>query len=262
MDLESFHVFFIVGAVVTVGWWLWTCLAPTSPLIRSRDWRFVLLASLVINVAILLVVLTTWASFDVVDDPWYILGYASLGLVWVYATVPWLGTFADIRLRQDVRGHNNLAAAVVIAALTIGTTLAYSGGNIGDGPGWYVVAFCALLSTAAVFAVTFAVAILTDGEERITIDHDLGAAIRLGGAAIATGLIAGRAVAGDWESVGATVVDFLRFGWPVVVVGVAAVMIERVTPPAYLANTLLRSGLVAVLMIGGAAVYVGTLGPW
>jgi hypothetical protein len=262
VDLEFFHIFFIGGAVVTLLWWLWTCFAPTSPLVPSTGWRLVLSGSVVVNVVILLVVLTTWASFDVVDDPYYILGYASLGFLWVYATVPWLGTFADIRVKQDVRGHNNFAAAVVIAALTIGTTLAYSGGNIGNGPGWYVVAFCALLSTAAVFAVTFAVAVLTDGEERITIDHDLGAAIRLGGAAIATGLVAGRAVAGDWVSVGATVVDFVVVGWPIIVIGVAAGVIERAMPPAEIANTIVRSVAVAGVTIGVAAVYVGSVGPW
>ncbi len=262
MDLEYFHVFFIIGAAVTLIWWLWVCWSPTQQLVPTGAWRAVLTATLPVNGAILLFVLTRWASFDVVGDPYYILGYGSLGLLWVYATAPWLGTFADIRLKQDVRGHNNVAAATLIAALTIGTTLAYSGGNIGNGPGWYVVAFCALLSTAAVFAVAFVVAVMTDAEERITIDHDLGGAIRLGAAIIGSGLIAGRAVAGDWVSVAATMADFAAAAWPIAVIAAVAVLVERVMPPSYLAGTMLRSLLVAALMIGGAWIYVGSLGPW
>jgi hypothetical protein len=262
MDLEFFHVFFMVGAAITAIWWLWVCLSKTQPLIPTGTWRAILLGSVVVNLAILFYVLTTWASWDVRGDPYYLIGYASLGFLWVYGTVPWLGTFADIRIRQDVRGHNNVAAATLIAAFTIGTTLAYSGGNIGDGPGWYVVAFCAVLSTATVYGVAFIVAMMTDAEEHITIDHDLGAAIRLGGAIVATGLIAGRAVAGNWYSVGGTLVDFAVTAWPILIIAVAAVVIEKVMPPNYLANTFLRSIAVAVFMIGGAGVYVWTLGVW
>ncbi len=262
METDVFHILFIVGAVAILGWWLWICLAPTQPLVPTATWRAILVLSVVVNAAILLTVLTRWASFDVIFSPYYVASYAGLGLLWVYGTVPWLGTFADIRLKQDVRGHNNVAAATLIAALTVGTTLAYSGANIGDGPGWYVVVFSALLSTSAVFAVAFVVAVLTDAEERITIDHDLGGAIRLGGAIVAAGLIAGRAAAGTWVSVGATVADFVAIGWPIALLAAAAVAIERVTPPAYLANTLLRSALIAAAMIAGAWVYVGSLGPW
>ena len=262
MDLEFFHVFFIGGAIVTIIWWLVVCWRPGNELIRARDWRLLLTAALLISIAIMFYVLTTWASFDVVRDPYYIAGYGALGILWVFGTVSWLGAFTDIRLRQDVRAHNNFAAATLIACLTTATTLAYSGGNIGNGPGWYVVVFSALLSTAAVYSVGFAVAIMTESEERITIDHDLGAAIRLGGAIIATGLVAGRAAAGDWVSVGATVADFIRYGWPVVLIGMVAVTVERIMPPPYLSAGIGRSLAIFGVQIGAAAIYVGNLGLW
>ncbi len=262
MDLEFFHVFFIVGAVVTIIWWLVVCFRPGQELIRARGWRLLLFAALLLSIAILLYVLTHWASFDVVSDPYYILGYGALGILWVFGTVSWLGAFTDIRLRQDVRAHNNFAAATLIACLTTATTLAYSGGNIGNGPGWYVVVFCALLSTAAVYSVGFAVATMTESEERITIDHDLGAAIRLGGATIATGLVAGRAVAGDWLSVGSTIADFIRYGWPVVLIAMVAVIVERIMPPPYLSPGILRSLAIFAVYVGAATIYVGNLGPW
>lgn len=262
MEDDFFYLAFIVGGVGTLIWWLTVCFAPTQRLVPSAAWRLILFASVGVNGAILLTVLTTWASFDVVTDPFYITAYLMLGMLWVYATVPWLGSFADIRIKQDVRGHNNVAAATLIAAFTIGTTMAYSGANVGDGPGWYVVVFCSILSTAATFGVAFSVATLTDTEERITIDHDLGAAIRLGGAIIAAGLIAGRSAAGDWVSVGGTIVDFAVGAWPILAIAAIAVVIERIMPPNYLANRLPHSILIALAMVGGAWVYVGTLGPW
>lgn len=262
MDLEFFHVFFMVGAIATAIWWLVVCLQPGSELTRASDWRILLLSTLFVSVAIIVYVLLHWASFDVVDDFYYLAGYTALGILWAFGTVSWLGAFTDIRLRQDVRAHNNFAAATLIACLAIATTLAYAGGNIGDGPGWYVVVFCAVLSTAAVYSVGFAVATMTDGEERITIDHDLGAAIRIGGAIVATGLVAGRAVAGDWFSVGDTIADFIRFGWPVVLIGMVAVAVERIMPPAYLSAGILRSLAIFGVYVGAATIYVGNLGPW
>ena len=96
MDLEFFHVFFMVGAAITAIWWLWVCLSKTQPLISTGTWRAILLGSVVVNLAILFYVLTTWASWDVRGDPYYLIGYASLGFLWVYGTVPWLGTFVMV----------------------------------------------------------------------------------------------------------------------------------------------------------------------
>ena len=46
----------------------------------------------------------------------------------------------------------NAAAAMATAGATIGVTLSYAGGNIGDGPGWWVVVFSAAIATAGLFA--------------------------------------------------------------------------------------------------------------
>jgi uncharacterized membrane protein YjfL (UPF0719 family) len=207
-------------------------------------------------------VLRQWASFDVVDAPYYIIGYMALGLVWITIAAVLLARFTDIRLQQDVRERNNSAAAVALAGMLLGTAIAYAGGNIGDGPGWYVVIFSALLSTLTVYIAVCVIALFSDGEERITIDHDVGAAIRLGAVAVGVGIIAGRAAAGDWVSVPATVRDFVAVAWPVVLFVGAAIVHERMTPPVYAGGGILRSGIFAVLFIGVASAYVSSYGSW
>ncbi len=262
MEDEPYFFFFMGGAVFVGYWWLAKAWMPSNGVLRIYGWRWVLTASLLASAVVLYAVLSTWASWDVVTSSFYIYGYLGMGIIWVFLSVKFLGIFIDIRLQEDVREHNNLAAAVLVSALALGTTLAFAGANIGNGPGWWVVVFCAALSTMLVYGLAWSVALFTDAEERITVDHDMATAIRLGAALIGAGLIAGRAVAGDWVSAGATVGDWVAVGWPVVTIAVAAVLIERVTPPWYLTNTVPQSILMAIAYIGFSALYVTSLGPW
>ena len=174
-----------IAAVVVLAWWLFRSLAPTHHFLGQWRWRSALLSALGLSLAAIYFVLTTWASFDVVDSTFYVVGYLSLGLIWISISSRVLSSFADIRLQQDVRDRNNLAAAVAIGGLQVGSAVAYAGGNIGDGPGFHVVVFSALLSTLTVYGAAWVIALVSDGEERISVDHDLGAAIRLAGVAIA-----------------------------------------------------------------------------
>jgi uncharacterized membrane protein YjfL (UPF0719 family) len=183
-------------------------------------------------------------------------------VVWISLSAKILHGFADIRFRQDVRDRNNFAAAIAIGGLLLGSAIAYAGGNIGDGPGWYVVIFSALLSTLTVYAAVCVIALTSDGEERITIDHDVGAAMRLGAVAVGVGIIAGRAAAGDWVSVPATVRDFVTVAWPALPFVAAAIVHERMTPPAYATDGVLRSAIFAVFFIGTASAYVTAYGSW
>jgi hypothetical protein len=86
-----------------------------------------------------------------------------------------LARVRDIRFRQDVRDRNNFAAAIAIGGLLLGSAIAYAGGNIGDGPGFHVVVFSALLSTATVYSSVWVLALVSDAEERVSVDHDVGA---------------------------------------------------------------------------------------
>jgi uncharacterized membrane protein YjfL (UPF0719 family) len=251
-----------IAAVVVLAWSLFGSLAPTHHFVGQWRWRSALLGALGLSLAAIYCVLTTWASFDVVDSTFYVLGYLSLGVIWISVSSRVLSSFADIRLQQDVRDRNNLAAAVAIGGLQLGSAVAYAGGNIGDGPGFQVVIFSALLSTLTVYGSAWVMALVSDGEERISIDHDLGAAIRLAGVAIATGIVAGRGAAGDWVSAEATLVDFVVVTWPVVLIVMAGVIMERRSPPSYASINLLESSLFAAVALAVAGAYVYSLGAW
>jgi len=262
MDDRPFFVVFDAAGLVALGWWLYSLLAPTHHFVQHWRWRVTLLGSLALSIAAILFVLKTWASFDVVDDPFYVIGYLSLGVVWISVSAKVLNGVADIRFQQDVRDRNNLAAAVTIGGLLLGSALAYAGGNIGDGPGFHVVVFTALLSTATVYGSAWVLALVSDGEERISVDHDLGAAVRFAALAIGAGIVAGRAAAGNWVSTEATLRDFAAVAWPVGVLVMASVIMERRAPPAYAERSLAGSVLFGATLIAAAAGYVDSLGPW
>jgi hypothetical protein len=63
-------------------------------------------------------------------------------------------------------------------------------------------------------------------------DRDFASGLRLGGFLLATGLVFGRALAGDWHSGEATVHDFIRDGWPAAVIWFLALVIERISRPS------------------------------
>jgi hypothetical protein len=55
--------------------------------------------------------------------------------------------------------------------------------------------------------------------------------LRVGLFLVAEGFILGRAVAGNWTTATATAVDFVRDGWPAVVLCAGAVFVERMLRP-------------------------------
>jgi hypothetical protein len=180
--------------------------------------------------AVLWYVLRTMSSFDVQEDPRYLAMYLALGAAWTGLSVrliPWFGLDA----RRDVAERRNDAAAVAIGGAVLGCALCFAGGNIGDGPGWWVVMLAALMASAGLFAIWGVVEQLGKVSEVVTIERDLAAGIRLAGVLIAAGLLLGRAVAGDWVSLDATIRDFVVTAWPVLPLAVMAVLVERLARP-------------------------------
>lgn len=258
---EIFGLAFAAALFATV-FWLWKIFAPVHHRFFTWRWRIVLIGALVSCLSLMHWVLTSWASFDVVADPYYVWGYMALGLAWISVGVKVIGYFSDIRVQLDIRERNNYAAALTLSGVLLGMTCAFLGANIGDGPGVHVVLFCALLSTACVIGVAFLYASFTEGDDRITIDHDLGAAVRMGAAFIATGLVAGRAVAGDWVSVEATLSDFISIAWILLPLSGAFIFIERNSAPQFVTGFLVRNIIIAAVYLSIGIAYVWKLGPW
>lgn len=248
-----------------VFWSLWLFQIFRVPARFSRfHERSLLLAVPLVCAAVLFWVLLRYAASDVRDAPVYLFLYMALGAAWLGVGTKILPLFG-LSARDDVIERGNQAAAFAISGALLGITLCFAGGNIGDGPGWWVVVFCALLSTGALFLLWTFLDRATHLHDAVTIDRDPAAGLRLAGFFVGAGLILGRSVAGDWESAPGTLVDFLITAWPVLVLWVAALGVERHFRPSPEAPAppLVSAGLVpALLYAGGGAAAVVLMGPW
>ena len=207
--MSADEVIVTIGSAV-VGPLMWTIwLVQMSRLrvaSRRRSGAGILALALAASAAAIFYVLTTAASFDVVDSPQYQFMYAVLGLAWLWIAsiaFPFLG----VSPRDDAVERRNLAAACRRCGALPGVTFCYAGGNIGDGPGWWVVVFSAALATGTLFAAWPALAGMTRVADAVTIDRDPAAGLRLGAFLAACGLVLGRGVAGDWFSAAETIAD-------------------------------------------------------
>ena len=212
--------------------------------------------------ALLWVVLRNASSFDVRDDPRYLTFYLLLGAAWVGLWIRWVG-LTGVSTRDDVVERANGSAAIAVAGAMLAITLCYAGGNIGSGPGWWVVVFSAALATVTLFAVWMLLELATGVSDVVTVDRDPSAGLRLAAFLVACGLILGRAVAGDWESADATIRDFGNAAWPVILLTITAAVIERAARPTAASPRpaiVVYGAVPALLYVGGAAYQVMRLG--
>jgi len=172
---------------------------------------------------IITVTLTSLASFDV-EGGW-VLFYILIGLAWLYFGLLLMFAFFDLSWLDDALHRNNPAAVIVVLCGGLGIILTYAGSNIGDGPGWWCVFFTGGLGLLAWVILGILANCITDIFRRISVGRDISCAVRTGGYLIASGLILGRACAGDWTSFGKTVVEF-GDGWPALILTAAFIGIE------------------------------------
>jgi hypothetical protein len=218
-------------ALGPVAWalWFWR-LSGLDATRRRRPALRALGVTLAACTAVLLLVLRLLAAHDVRDSLRYTALYLLLGLAWVRGferCLPWFG----LSTRDDVVERGNAAALPAVAGFLGALTLAYAGGNIGDGPGWWVVVACSVLATLGVLLAWLLLESASRVSEHVTVERDLSAGFRLGGFLLACGAVAGRAVAGDWISAEATVSDFVHGAWPLAVLVAVAALVERAARP-------------------------------
>lgn len=173
----------------------------------------------------LFVLLRTGASFDVRNAPVYLVFYLVFGAAWL---IPGRGLFGlfGVSWQYDALDRRNPAAAWVVAGGLAGLTACYAGANLGDGPGWWCVAFAGGLASAAWFLAWAVVQAAADVAEAVTVERDTAAGIRLGAFLVAAGLLCGRGAAGDWTSPGQTVAEF-ESAWPLLPLTLCAAWMER-----------------------------------
>jgi uncharacterized membrane protein YjfL (UPF0719 family) len=184
-----------------------------------------------LSAAVVLFVLCRWSSHDVRSDPVYIFFYFVMWFGWtgiLLKMLPYLG----LNARDDLLERQNSAAGLAVGGALLGSTLAFSGGNIGDGPGWWVVVFSAGLANGALLLLWAVGNLFTHVDEGLTVERDVAAGWRTFGYFTGGGLILGRAVAGNWQSGMETIGDFVVRGWPVVVIWGATVAMDLVLKPS------------------------------
>ncbi len=234
MNIESMSgdevMVFIVSIVAAASaWYRWYCATLVRTLgVRSAS-RSIFGVGPVVCMVLLYVILRLWAADDVRNSGTYMMFYMVAGAAWVGLIAP-LGCFLGISPRDDAVERQNLAAALATAGALAGITFCFAGGNVGNGPGWWVVVFSAGLATVGFFGLWALVEGLTGISELVTVERAGGAGLRLGGFLAGTGMILGRAVAGDWVSAEATIRDFAAVAWLALPLAGAAIIIERFWP--------------------------------
>ena len=254
----------IASAIFAAFMWVRWYVVPArlERLGAPRSGRAALGAAPALCALVLLVVLRTLASHDVRDDIRYIGMYLAVGAAWVAMSTVLL-PLVGLSVRDDVLERGNAAAAYAIAGALLAVTLAFAGGNIGDGPGWWVVVFSAGLATATLYVLWLALEQFGEVSEQVTIERDHASGVRLAGFLVACGLVVGRAAAGNWVSAGATIADFFRVAIAAVGLLAIAIVIElRARPSAARpVPSPARWGLVpAGLYVALAGAYVARLG--
>jgi uncharacterized membrane protein YjfL (UPF0719 family) len=242
-------------------WWYWE-LASGPKLRQERAAGRALGLVPLVALAVLYVILRRWASFDVRDSAEYLFQYMVLGAAWLGVALRFLPRLG-ISTRDDVAERGNPAAAVALAGAILGLMLCYAGGNVGDGPGWWVVVFSSGLATAAFFLAWAVLESASHASDAVTIDRDVAAGIRHAAFCVAQGAILARGVAGDWKSAGATLGDLALRGWPALVVLGLTIQLERALRPtgAEPRRSPFVCGVVpGTVLVAGALAWVSWLG--
>ena len=259
MSGDEVFVFAASALLAVVMWGAWY-IGPRRirRLGRPAAGRSLLDLAPLVSLGVLLVVLKTVSAHDVRDDLRYLLLYFFLGAMWVSVAVRCL-PLVGLSARDDVGERGNGSAARAISGAILALTLCYAGGNIGNGPGWWVVVFSAGLATVALLLSWLVLEAVARIADVVTIDRDEAAGLRLGGWLIACGLIAGVAAAGDWESAEDTVRTFVRVAWPLLPFVAVAALLEwqwRPTPEHPAPSVTAYGAIPALLYIGAAALHV------
>lgn len=227
MSPDEVFIFVLTAAVSLAGWSNWYSgmgrIWPRERTAQMRSW-FLYFALAVVNIIFL--TLTTLASFDVVGDTLFTVFYVVFGLAWVIAVKGLLYLCCDLSWRDDAVERGNRAVAFSLLAALIGGTFVFAGSNIGDGPGWWVVLFTASFATAGWLLLGVLHYVYGKVHERMSVERDLPTAVHWGLYMISSGLIWGRASAGDWFSAERTIVEFAD-AWPVLALTVIAMAVDR-----------------------------------
>jgi hypothetical protein len=249
----------LIGGFVWLTW-VWRMTAVHA-LYRSLSISMVPLGAAVVGAVLTYMILKVLAAHDVRDDGRYVAFYMIFVAAWVGGLLrvfPYMG----LSPIEDVAERRNASAAWATAGALLGSTLCIGLANVGDGPGWWCVAFAGFLSTSAWLISWLIVENAAAVSESITVERDLATGLRFGALLIALGLLFGRGAAGDWTSAPQTIIEFSS-AWPAIPLLVIATLVERSLSPALKHSTgsvVLRGAFPALAYLGAAAVGLSFVG--
>lgn len=226
MDIvgTGFHLFLILVALI-----VWKLIYfPSNSLLANQKQLALWLTFMFACGCAVYGVLVKWSAPSVREDASEITFNLVFSMIWI-ALAQGSIAFLGVSVRDDAAERRNLAAGFAVGGLTIAVTCCVAASNVGDGPGFEVVLFCAALSTICLLALWAVVAQFSGIADAITIDRNLGAGIRTAGWFAGTGGVLSACIAGDWTSYQATLRDSLRFGWPVAISTMLFAAMERTT---------------------------------
>ena len=131
---------------------------------------------------------------------------------------------AGVYYPADVLERGNLAAALTLSGFALGTAFAFGGALTGEGPGWWVVIVFFILAYLELRANVALVARLGSLDEEMRVERDASAGALLGAVALASGLVSGRAAAGDFTGWERDLPDYAKRLWPLLVVALVGAL--------------------------------------
>ncbi len=267
MGDDEIMVTVVSGFAALIMWGLWFAgsAALADSFYRNGKLKQASMAGGVAVAILLFVILKLWSSGDVRDAPQYLVQYWLMGAFVAALTGVVIAPLMGISHREDVCERHNPAAAYAWVGVVGGFTLAYAGSNVGNGPGWWVVVFCSMLSCGFLWLVWFGLELAFHISELITVERDVSAGMRFGGLMLGMGIVAGRGAAGDWTSAANAVTDFVSVVVPALPLVLGAAVVElalRAKPGAESRNATIFGALPGIAFALGGFFYVWLLKPW
>ncbi len=263
---DEFAFMLVAGIAGVMGIAHWVGLISPHPALRDRlgpSGRLWLLALPAVCLAIVAAVVWNWADpAQVAGHVDYLILFLAGAASWFWLTVAALSALG-IHLRYDVVEGGNRAAAISIAGATPATALIYASGNMGAGPTIWTTILPAAIGSLALCLLWFVVEAVALVSDSITIDRDQASGIRIAGWAIASSIVLGRSVAGDWTGWGSTFEHFIQLAWPAAALTAGVILIQiRARPSPERPHPSAHYGLVsALVMVLAAILYVMSLPP-
>jgi hypothetical protein len=226
--MDGFEVMMLFGFATIAGlaWYSYhRIIASLDPMLVQPLDRQMLLYTPGLCAIGLFLVLKTFGDPYVRNDLGYLIFYWLWGMCWL-AMCSWLFPIMGFSLHDDGLQRRNTGATIALCGAFFGILAAYTGGNIGEGPGWWIVALCVIVSTGAFFLCWLALEYFTQISETITIERNASAGVRLAIFLIVIGIILGRSVSGNWIDMADFIVSFVVRAWYVLPLLAVAVFIE------------------------------------